>query len=144
MGSDLGVAVDLVTPDVVAQLKKGEVRVTRVVSLDVPPRWRSEEKARVAPLTNRSRVRRTLEAPVARASRWIARVAVKPPLRATDVHLPPAPVQTETRGSSPRPPRRRKNLKLTKRKPPFATKRKNASPDRALSFSVAFVVAAPL
>ena len=101
MGSDFGVAVDLVTPDVVAQLKKGEVRVTRVVSLDVPSRWRSEEKARVAPLTNRSRVRRTLEAPVARASRWIARVAVKPPLRATDVHLPPAPVQTETRGSSP-------------------------------------------
>ena len=110
MGSDLGVAVDLVTPDVVAQLKKGEVRVTRVVSLDVPSRWRSEEKARVAPLTNRSRVRRTLEAPVARASRWIARVAGKPPLRATDVHLPPAPVQTETRGSSDdlRPPRRRK------------------------------------
>jgi hypothetical protein len=52
MGSDLGVAVDLVTPDVVAQLKKGEVRVARVVSLDVPSRWRSEEKARFAPQTN--------------------------------------------------------------------------------------------
>jgi hypothetical protein len=101
MGSDLGVAVDLVTPDVVAQLKKGEVRVARVVSLDVPSRWRSEEKARVAPLTDRSRVRRTLEAPVARASRWIARVAAKPPRRATDGHLPPAPVHTETQRSSP-------------------------------------------
>ena len=49
MRSDLGVAVDLVTPDVVAQLKKGEVRVARVVSLDEPSRWRSEEKARVRP-----------------------------------------------------------------------------------------------
>ena len=53
MRSDLGVAVDLVTPDVVAQLKKGGVRDARVVSLDVRLRdGDPRKKARFAPQTN--------------------------------------------------------------------------------------------
>jgi len=110
MGSDLGVAVDLVTPDVVAQLKKGEVRVARVVSLDVPWRWRSEEKARVAPLTDRSRVRRTLEAPVARASRWIRASRPSLPVARTTATSLPRPFRRKPKGRRRRPPRLRKNL----------------------------------
>jgi len=48
MRSDLGVAVDLVTPDVVAQLKKGGVRDARVVSLDVRLREGDPRKKRAS------------------------------------------------------------------------------------------------
>ena len=92
MRSDLGVAVDLVTPDVVAQLKKGGVRDARVVSLDVRLREGDPRKKRASRPRPISR-RRTLEVPVARASRSIARVERRPSrTRVTDVHLPHAPV----------------------------------------------------
>ena len=92
MRSDLGVAVDLVTPDVVAQLKKGGVRDARVVSLDVRLREGDPRKKRASRPRPISR-RRTPEVPVARVSRSIARVEARPSrTRVTDVHLPHAPV----------------------------------------------------
>jgi len=74
MRSDLGVAVDLVTPDVVAQLKKGGVRDARVVSLDVRLRDGDPRKKRASRPRQISR-RRTPKVPVAHASRSIARIS---------------------------------------------------------------------